>query len=55
MCGFVIATQNMTQLTYFRYLQEDGGSVASSVETLPENEAVLREMLGSLPEKAEGW
>jgi hypothetical protein len=48
---FVIV--NMIQLTLL-CIKDDNASVASSVETLPENEAILREMLGLLPDKAEG-
>jgi hypothetical protein len=34
--------------------QEDGASVASSVEELPEDETKLREMVAALPSKVEG-
>jgi hypothetical protein len=44
---------NMIQLT-FLCIKDDRASVASSVETLSENEAILREMLDLLPDKAEG-
>ena len=34
--------------------QEDGVSVASSVDELPEDEAKMREMVAALPSKVEG-